>query len=55
MILRLPSGRIVIVTPRYEDEDVLGPPPHRRVFIEQPGYFAPRPPPFYSPGYPFND
>jgi serine/threonine protein kinase len=55
MILRLPSGRIVIVTPRYEDEDVLAPPPHRRVFTEQPDYFAPRPPPFYSPGYPFND
>jgi serine/threonine protein kinase len=53
MILRLPSGRIVLVRPRY-DEDVFTPPPRRRVYTEGPDFSAP-PPPLYPPGYPFND
>ena len=44
MILRLPSGRVIIVTPRY-DEDVIGP---RRRYI-------PPSQPYYPPGYPYND
>ena len=47
MILRLRSGRVIIVTPRYDD-DVVTPNPRRRPYV--PPYQ-----PFYPPGYPFND
>ena len=53
VILRLPSGRIVTVRPRSDDEDASGPFPRRRVFFERPDVFAP--PPFYPPGYFPND
>ncbi len=53
VILRLPSGRIVTVRPRSDDEDAFVPSPPRRVFLERPDVFAP--PPFYPPGYFPND
>jgi hypothetical protein len=53
VILRLPSGRIVTVRSRSDDEDVFVPHPRRRVFLERPDVFAP--PPFYPPGYFPND
>lgn len=49
-ILRLPSGRIVVVTPGAPDEEVDA--PRRQHMIERPEIFAPRPQPFYPPGYP---
>jgi serine/threonine protein kinase len=48
-ILRLPSGRVVVVTPGAPDEEVNAPPRHRS--IERPDAFVPRPQPFYPPGY----
>ncbi len=53
VILRLPSGRIVAVRPRSDDEDAFAPSPRRRAFMERPDVFAP--PPFYPPGYFPND
>ena len=53
VILRLPSGRIVTVRSRSDDEDAFVPSPRRRVFLERPDVFAP--PPFYPPGYFPND
>jgi serine/threonine protein kinase len=53
VILRLPSGRIVTVRPRSDEEDAFVPSPRRRVFFERPDVFAP--PPFYPPGYFPND
>jgi serine/threonine protein kinase len=50
MILRLPSGHIVVVTPGAPDEEVNAPPRHRA--IERPEIFVPRAEPFYPPGYP---
>jgi hypothetical protein len=50
MILRLPSGHVVVVTPGAPDEEVNAPPRHRA--IERPETFVPRPPPVYPPGYP---
>jgi serine/threonine protein kinase len=50
MILRLPSGHVVVVTPGAPDEEVNAPPRHRA--IERPESFVPRPPPVYPPGYP---
>ncbi len=50
MILRLPSGHIVVVTPGAPDEEVNAPPRHRA--IERPEIFVPRPPSAYPPGYP---
>ncbi len=41
MILRLPSGRIVMLRPRYEDDDAPVPAPRRRVYIQRPGTFVP--------------
>jgi serine/threonine protein kinase len=55
MILRLPSGRTVYVTPRSNDDDVFVPPSHRRILIERPDIYAPPPAPLYPPDYPFND
>src|SRR5712692_282754 len=49
VILRLPSGRIVTVRPRSDDEDAFVPSPRRGAFLERPDVFAP--PPFYPPGY----
>jgi serine/threonine protein kinase len=48
-ILRLPSGRVVVVTPGAPDEEMDAPPRHR--FIERPDVFVPRPQPFYPQGY----
>jgi serine/threonine protein kinase len=53
VILRLPSGRIVTVRSRSDDEDAFVPSPRRRVFLDRPDVFAP--PPFYPPGYYPND
>jgi serine/threonine protein kinase len=50
MILRLPSGHVVVVTPGAPDEELDAPP--RRRMIERPDVFVPRPPPVYPPGYP---
>jgi serine/threonine protein kinase len=50
MILRLPSGHVVVVTPGAPDEEVNAPPRHRA--IERPETFVPRPPSAYPPGYP---
>jgi serine/threonine protein kinase len=50
MILRLPSGHIVVVTPGAPDEEVNAPPRHRA--IERPEIFVPRPEPVYPSGYP---
>jgi len=48
IILRLPSGRLVFVTPNNtEDVPTL---PHRRVLIQRPYMFSP-PPPQYPPDY----
>ena len=55
LILRLPSGRTVFVTPRSNDEDVSVPPSRRRVIIERQDRYAPPPAPLYPPDYPFND
>ncbi|HET9418187.1 MAG TPA: protein kinase [Chthoniobacterales bacterium] len=49
IILRLPSGRLVFVTPNDSDSD-LPTPPRPRVFIQRPYMFSP-PPPQYSPDY----
>jgi serine/threonine protein kinase len=49
-ILRLPSGRIVVVTPGAPDEEVYA--PRRHYMNERPENFVPRPQPFYPPGYP---
>ena len=46
MILRLRSGRVIIVNPRY-DEDVWQSQPRRR--------YVPPSQPYYPQGYPFND
>jgi len=48
-ILRLPSGRIVVVTPGAPDEEVAAPPRHR--MTQRPDFFVPRPPRVYPPGY----
>jgi serine/threonine protein kinase len=53
VILRLPSGRIVAVRPRSNDEDAFFPSPRRRAFMERPDVYGP--PPFYPPGYFPND
>ncbi|PYL64177.1 MAG: hypothetical protein DMF25_08060 [Verrucomicrobia bacterium] len=53
VILRLPSGRIVTVRPRSDDDDAFVPSPRRRAFVERPDVFAP--PPFNPPGYFPND
>ncbi len=53
VILRLPSGRLVTVRSRSDDEDAFVPSPRRRVFLERPDVFAP--PPFDPPGYFPND
>jgi len=45
MILRLPSGRIVLVTPRSDDEGQFVPRRSRRPFIERDDVYSP-PPPF---------
>jgi serine/threonine protein kinase len=50
MILRLPSGHVVVVTPGAPDEEIDGPPRHR--MVERPEVFVPRRPPAYPPGYP---
>jgi serine/threonine protein kinase len=49
-ILRLPSGRVVIVRSRYDDEEVL--PPRRRIYMGRPDDYVPPQQPFYPPGYP---
>jgi len=49
MILRLPSGRIVLVTPRSGDEDQLAPRRYRRPFIERDDVFSP---PQFGQDYP---
>jgi serine/threonine protein kinase len=51
-ILRLPSGRIVVVTPGAPDEEVDAP---RHRAIKRPEIFVSRPEPFYPPGYPGYD
>jgi serine/threonine protein kinase len=55
MILRLPSGRIVFVRPRSNDEDAFMPSPRRRIYIERPDIYAPPTTSVYPPSYPFND
>lgn len=49
IILRLPSGRVVFVTPNDVDND-LPAVPRQRVFIQRPYIFSP-PPPQYPPDY----
>jgi len=53
MILRLPSGHVVVVTPGAPDQELDAPP--RRRPTERPEIFVPRPAPVYSPGYPPSD
>jgi len=53
VILRLPSGRIVTVRPRSDDDDAFVPFSRRRALVERPDVFAS--PPFYPPGYFPND
>jgi serine/threonine protein kinase len=48
-ILRLPSGRVVVVTPGAPDEELYA--PRRQYMNERPEIFVPRPQPFYPPGY----
>jgi serine/threonine protein kinase len=50
MILRLPSGRIVLVTPRSDGEDQFVPRRYRRPFIGRDDAFSPPPP--FAPDYP---
>jgi len=50
MILRLPSGHVVVVTPGAPDQELDAPP--RRRLTERPETFVPRPAPVYPPGYP---
>ncbi len=50
MILRLPSGHVVVVTPGAPDQELDAPP--RRRLTERPEIFVPRPAPVYPPGYP---
>ena len=49
LIMRLPSGRAVIVTPGSDDEEEFVPRRHRRAFIERDELFAP--PPRFAPDY----
>ena len=49
LIMRLPSGRAVIVTPGSDDEEEFVPRRHRRAFIERDEIFAP--PPRFAPDY----
>jgi serine/threonine protein kinase len=48
-ILRLPSGRVVILAPRYDGEDEFLPPGRRRAFMERGEIFPP--PPLFPPDY----
>ena len=50
MILRLPSGRIVLVTPRSDGEDQFVPRRYHRPFMERDDVFSPPPP--STPDYP---
>jgi serine/threonine protein kinase len=50
MILRLPSGHVVVVTPGAPDQEIDEPPRHRMIDRGEP--FVPRPQPVYPPGYP---
>jgi serine/threonine protein kinase len=49
LILLLPSGRTIIVTPRRSQEDAIVPPPYRRMYIPRPPMFPPPP-----PSYPYD-
>jgi hypothetical protein len=49
LIMRLPSGRAVIVTPGSDDEEEFVPRRNRRAFIEHDEMFAP--PPRFAPDY----
>jgi serine/threonine protein kinase len=49
LIMRLPSGRAVIVTPGSDDEEEFVPRRHHRAFIERDELFAP--PPRFAPDY----
>jgi hypothetical protein len=53
LIMRLPSGRAVIVTPGSDDEEEFVPRRHRRAFIERDETFAP-PPRFGSDYFPYD-
>jgi len=55
MILRLPSGRVVIERSRSDDEDAVVTRPRRRIYIERPDIYGPPPAPLYPPGYFPND
>jgi serine/threonine protein kinase len=52
-IMRLPSGRVVILRSRYDAQDVYAPRP--RSFTQPPNDFVPPRQPFYPPDYPSND
>jgi serine/threonine protein kinase len=52
-ILRLPSGRVVIARPRYDDDGPYAPYSRRRIYTERPDIYGP--PPYYPPGYFPND
>jgi hypothetical protein len=49
VILRLPSGRTMIVRPRFDDEGDFAPRGYRRPFIEREEIFSPPP---FGPDYP---
>jgi serine/threonine protein kinase len=53
LIMRLPSGRAVIVTPGSDDEEEFVPRRHRRAFIERDELFAP-PPRFGPDNFPYD-
>jgi hypothetical protein len=50
VILRLPSGRVVFVTPRSDEEDQFVPRRYQRPFIEREEIFSP--PPLFGPDFP---
>jgi hypothetical protein len=49
VILRLPSGRTLIVRPRFDDGGDFTPRGYRRPFIEREEIFSPPP---FAPDYP---
>jgi serine/threonine protein kinase len=54
-ILELPSGRVVIERYPFEYETGYRTQPRRRVYMDEPGLYAPPPSARFYPGYPSND
>ena len=51
-IVKLTSGRVVILPRSYNDDGIYGPRPRRRTYMDRPDDYVPPSQPFYPPGYP---